>query len=436
MRSHSLYGLIMIVCGVMLVGCDTTPKGNWYKGNTHTHTLWSDGNDFPDMIASWYREADYNFLVLSDHNVLSRGDRWMNHQHIIRRGGKDALAKYKQKFGNEWVQTRGEDKKLEVRLKPLTEVQQKLEVPDQFIMIEGEEITDRFGVAQIHTNAANLLEPIPPQRGKGVRETMRRNLQAVIDQSKKHGKPMIAHLNHPNFHYSITAEDMAHVLEQTFFEVYNGHTGTGNAGDAIHASTERMWDIANTIRLTDLNARPMYGIASDDAHHYHGHSHVSITGRGWVMVRSETLNADAIITAMQKGDFYCSTGVELSTMHYDAKKRKLTVAVKPEPGVRYNIKFIGTLRGTQLNPQPVKGKNGKPLVDANGRPLRLTQIYSKQVGMTLKEFKGGAGVFHLPPNVLYVRALITSTKAHPRPSEKGQVEKAWTQPVGWETIVK
>ncbi len=23
---------------------------HWYKGNTHTHTLWSDGNDFPDMV--------------------------------------------------------------------------------------------------------------------------------------------------------------------------------------------------------------------------------------------------------------------------------------------------------------------------------------------------------------------------------------------------
>lgn len=22
----------------------------WFKGNTHTHSLWSDGNDFPEMI--------------------------------------------------------------------------------------------------------------------------------------------------------------------------------------------------------------------------------------------------------------------------------------------------------------------------------------------------------------------------------------------------
>ncbi|MDB4783267.1 hypothetical protein OAG39_01455, partial [Verrucomicrobiales bacterium] len=29
-------------------------KMHWFKGNTHTHSLWSDGNDFPEMIAKFY----------------------------------------------------------------------------------------------------------------------------------------------------------------------------------------------------------------------------------------------------------------------------------------------------------------------------------------------------------------------------------------------
>ena len=62
----------------------------WYKGNTHTHSLWSDGNDFPEMIVAWYRERDYDFLALSDHNVLSRGERWTNVDGVAKReaGGK------------------------------------------------------------------------------------------------------------------------------------------------------------------------------------------------------------------------------------------------------------------------------------------------------------------------------------------------------------
>src|SRR5687768_9042704 len=53
------------------------PAARWWKGNLHTHTLWSDGDDFPEMVAEWYRTRDYNFLALSDHNVLSQGIRWM-----------------------------------------------------------------------------------------------------------------------------------------------------------------------------------------------------------------------------------------------------------------------------------------------------------------------------------------------------------------------
>ncbi|MBK9316840.1 MAG: hypothetical protein IPM55_21725 [Acidobacteria bacterium] len=42
----------------------------WYKGNTHTHTLNSDGDSTPDEVARWYRENGYQFLVLTDHNFL------------------------------------------------------------------------------------------------------------------------------------------------------------------------------------------------------------------------------------------------------------------------------------------------------------------------------------------------------------------------------
>ena len=29
----------------------------WYRGNMHTHSLWSDGDDYPEMIADWYKPA-------------------------------------------------------------------------------------------------------------------------------------------------------------------------------------------------------------------------------------------------------------------------------------------------------------------------------------------------------------------------------------------
>ncbi len=52
----------------------TPAAGRWYKGNTHTHTLNSDGDSTPDAVVQWYREHGYQFLVLTDHNFLTSVD--------------------------------------------------------------------------------------------------------------------------------------------------------------------------------------------------------------------------------------------------------------------------------------------------------------------------------------------------------------------------
>src|SRR4051812_40680344 len=38
---------------------DKPGETRWFKGNLHTHSLWSDGNDFPEMIADWYKSNGY-----------------------------------------------------------------------------------------------------------------------------------------------------------------------------------------------------------------------------------------------------------------------------------------------------------------------------------------------------------------------------------------
>jgi len=97
-----------------VVPADATPR--WWKGNLHTHTLWSDGDDFPEMVAEWYRTHGYHFLALSDHNVLSQGVRWMKEQKVVDRGGPDVIATYLDRFGPAWVERRGAGDDAEIRL--------------------------------------------------------------------------------------------------------------------------------------------------------------------------------------------------------------------------------------------------------------------------------------------------------------------------------
>src|SRR5205807_604943 len=106
--------------------------------------------------------------ALSDHNVLSQGQRWMSLKEANKRAKQDGFDRYRQRFGDAWVETRTEKGDLQVRLKPLGEYRTLFEQPGRFLLIQGEEITDRFGSKPIHMNASNVLELIKPQGGKSV----------------------------------------------------------------------------------------------------------------------------------------------------------------------------------------------------------------------------------------------------------------------------
>ena len=405
------------------------PPLRWWKGNLHTHSLWSDGNDFPEMIGEWYRTHGYHFLALSDHNILAEGPKWMKHAAIVKRNGQEALAKYRARFGGGWVETRGEPdgEDYEVRLKPLSEYRALLEERGRFLLIQSEEISDKAEGLPVHLNATNIQELIQPLGGATVREAIAANVKAVEDQAQRKGREIMVHLNHPNFGLAITAEDLAEVVGERFFEVYNGHPGVKHLGDEHHPSVERLWDIANTIRLGQLKAPPLLCVATDDSHDYHGEAG-SHPGRGWVMVESRYLSPEHLIRAIKAGRFYASSGVEVKQFSYDPASKQHNIEIVAEQGVEYTTEFIGTLSDADMSSQP-------PGEDREGKPIRASRKYSGEVGKTLATVTGATPSFTLTGRELYVRATITSSKPAADPVFKGQKQQAWIQPIGWEQWV-
>ncbi|HEX5104591.1 MAG TPA: hypothetical protein VFV87_12310 [Pirellulaceae bacterium] len=409
----------------------------WWKGNLHTHSLWSDGDDFPEMIAEWYRTRDYQFLALTDHNVLSQGIRWMKADDIAKRGGEDVLRKYRDRFGPAWVEMRGDGQSssLEVRLKPLDEFRALVEERGKFLLIPAEEISDKAEGVPVHINASNLRDPLNPVGGATVRETIENNLRSIDEQAKTAGREILAHLNHPNFGWAITAEDLAYVVTDRFFEVYNGHPVVNQPGDQHRPSVERLWDIANTIRLAKLDAPPLYGVATDDSHAYHGKPNGARPGRGWIMARSTHLTPEYLIRAIKAGDFYASSGVTLSDVRYDAAAKTLEISIEPDGDAAYQTQFIGTLRGFDDSSEPTLDDDGQPLKDKSGKPLRASRKYSDEIGQVLATHTGLSPRYTLSGKELYVRAVVTSNQSPRDPSFAGQKAQAWTQPVGWESPV-
>ncbi|HEY2252967.1 MAG TPA: hypothetical protein VGH74_17970 [Planctomycetaceae bacterium] len=398
----------------------------WYRGNIHTHTLWSDGDDYPEMVALWYKEHGYDFLSFSDHNTILKSERWTD--VVNGNGGQRALDKLKARFSSDWIEERTNAKHFqEVRLKTFAEIVDKIASPGRFLLIQGEEISDAFQNVPIHMNATNLRELIPPMGGESFHEVMQRNTDALVAQRERTGQSMIIHLNHPNFQYGITAEDLARVRGENFFEVYNGHCKVNNDGDEYHASAERIWDVILTLRITALHLPLMWGLATDDGHHYHDiPSRHNEPGRGWIVVLARSLTATELIKSMERGWFYASTGVTVD--RFAVSRHGIEVRIKPEEGVEYTIDFIGTQTGFDVASEAVLG-------ELSGASLRTTRRYSNDIGRVLKSYSGTRAVYEFGNNDLYVRPRVTSTKMHPNPSIPGEYERAWCQPVrgpaGW-----
>lgn len=255
----------------------------WYKGNTHTHTLNSDGDSHPDDVVKWYRAHGYQFVALTDHNVLTTVDG-LNAVH-----GLD----------------------------------------NEFLVVRGEEVTDRFGDRPLHINALEPTRLVPPQGGASAVEAVQRDVDAI---RAANGVPSI---NHPNFGWALSADELAQVRNNRLFEIFNGHPMVNNVGGGGKPSLEEMWDAILSRGIL------LYGLAVDDAHHFKRHDDrtASRPGKGWIYVRADTLSSRALLAAMERGEFYSSTGVELAEVV--ATTTEVTVAVKATTFSKYRIQFVG-----------------------------------------------------------------------------------------------
>ena len=365
----------------------------WYKGNLHTHSFWSDGDHFPEYILDWYKTQGYDFISLSEHNILAEGEKWMNIRK--RRNGRKALREYQAAFGNGWIEMKIQDQDTLVRLKQRDEYISLFEEPKKFLVINSEEVTDRYKDKPIHINATNVQELIQPKGGRSISEVMQNNIDAILEQRERTGHPIIPHINHPNFGWAMQAEEMIKLNGERFFEVYNGHPAVNNYGDDQRSSTESMWDEINVAYL-NMGKPIMYGLAVDDAHNYHNFGlDFSNTGRGWVMVYANMLEPASLISALENGDFYSSSGVSLRRIKF--KKGVYSIRIKGERGVKYTISFIGST--------------------------------ANDTGKILSTIRGTKGNYKVRGDELFIRAKITSNKLKENPYKTGEVETAWTQPV-------
>jgi hypothetical protein len=263
MRRLSVFLVVPAVCA----------GATWYRGNTHTHTLDSDGQQTPAQVIEWYRSNGYNFLALTDHD-------WFSMAEV-----SGLAATYN---------------------------------TASFMLMTGEEVTDRStDRPYVHIVGLGINQRVPAApSGSLAAVVVSTDVNAVRAAG---GVPIYAH---PNYSCCPTASDMI-LNGLRFMEIMNPSVGDSN---------DALWD-----SLLSAGAL-VYGLGVDDEHSLDPNTWAP-PGRAWIVVRASSLSIPNLLAAMQNGDFYASTGVQLTDVAVTSNSYSVTVA--PVPGHAYRIQFFG-----------------------------------------------------------------------------------------------
>ena len=293
-----------MLLGLSLVaGCGSAPETGpaptpapeiWLKGQLHAHTSnSSDSQTPPGAALQWFARHGFDFVVVTDHNFVT----------VVAGGPVLAIP------GIELTQNLD-------RCHPAPEAGMQCLLHINALFVDP-------------ARAGRFSFPPTP-------ELDRRALYGrAIAATRELGG--LAQLNHPNFHYSADGSMLADLTDDglRLFELANEAVDSNNAGDATHPSTEAMWDAALA------RGKPVWGVATDDAHHYDDAASVEQQGeqtyvgdRGFVMVRAAREPA-AIRAAIERGDFYASNRVLLTGLSTTGNTLKVSAAATHE------IRFVG-----------------------------------------------------------------------------------------------
>lgn len=295
----------LLLCGAAWLAAPprAAAQGGWFKGNTHAHSLNSDGDVPVDEVVRWYRTHGYHFTFITEHEYFT---------DVAPLNGLVGAA-------------------------------------NRFLVIAGQEVTQRVadrahpgGARQAHVNAlgtSRLVLPVGERNlatGMSIAATYARNGQAIRAAGG------IMQVNHPNFLWSVPLADMMDLPDSTLFELWNGHPivynlgGTDSTGQVM-PSTEARWDSILS------RGKLLFGVADDDSHSFKPQDaenpDLARPGRGWIQVRADTLSEAAILGALRRGDFYSSTGIVLRDVRVSPGEYRLEIT--PAGDRRYLTEFIG-----------------------------------------------------------------------------------------------
>jgi hypothetical protein len=239
----------------------------WYRGNLHSHTVNSDGCFTPPEAAKSYREHGYSFICLSEHDRYTDYSSEFNTDDFIILPGLEASTSL-------------------------------LLSPEQPEAIKTHHIHGILGNEKMQAEASGHfrnMEYLRPVLYYGKWDGAAA-AQKLTDTLRGYG--CLTTYNHPIWS-RVEPHEFTGLKGVWALEIYNYNTvnESGTGTDTTY------WD------LILRSGRNIFGFASDDNHNQ---GNFDDSYGGWICVASQSLTHENIINAMLRGEFYSSSGPEIS----------------------------------------------------------------------------------------------------------------------------
>ncbi len=253
-------------------------KGNFYKANLHTHSTVSDGKLTPEEVKEYYKSNGYSIVAYTDHNVIVR-------HNDLTDDGFLAITSFEVYVNEEYPA-------------PLD-----------------------YNFAKVYhfclyaKDANNVECPFFSERDIG----MKHMLKYVTDDMRKYDSDK-------SYNIECVNELIKESNEAGFLVSYN-HPKWSMQNYLDYRDLEGVWGVevynseANfSSGLTDndqafvdmlRDGKEVFPLATDDIH-----NQGSAFG-GFVMVKADELKYDVVMKALEKGDFYASTGPEICELYLE-----------------------------------------------------------------------------------------------------------------------
>jgi hypothetical protein len=252
--------------------------GRFWRGNLHTHSTRSDGVVKPEEVCRRYRDEGYDFLALTDHFVGS--------------------------YGYPIVDTTG------YRTNSFTTI---LGAELHSGAMENGELWHILAVGLPPDFAPSDSPDFTPHEGQETGPEIAARAVAA---------GAFVAIAHPQWS-GLTLRDARTITAAHAVEIYNH-------GCAVGADRA---DGASILDLLLADGRKLNLIATDDAHFYEP-DHFG----GWVMVKAQANEPEALLSALKAGEFYSSQGPEIRDVRVDGE----TVEVECSAAVTVIVQGAGT----------------------------------------------------------------------------------------------